>query len=1095
MAPPAFSTDEPARIALWPKAVNGVTTPCISLDGTWKFTLNPPSEPFRSDVDCASWSDVQVPGELAMQGFDIENDKAYPYTRVFAVPEDYADCHVILRFESVHSDATVWVNGIQVGRHCGPATVWDCDITAAAVPGAEASLTVQLVDRIGDPSILSRYARHATGGILRSVTLMAQPRIHLSRLHIDATLSSDNRTGLLNLDAAVSNPDGRPIALLLELTAPDGHTVLAGERLDVTAGIGTLSLPVTQVEAWDAEHPRLYTLSCRVMAGDAFMEELEERVGFRRITFGGKEGSDPRKVYVNGQPVKLRGVNLHDFSWDKGRVTSPAINEQDVAQLKACNVNHVRTSHYPPPKALVDACDRWGIYLEVETAICFQHGILDQDQIERYLSRFIEMVETHRNHPSVLIWSLGNESSWNEGISAEYDWVKANDPTRPVKFSWPQTIFEEHAPMDLFSIHYIHFMDGFNATHDIEAGNVPSLHDEIAHVPCNNLVELRRDPNVHNFWGESIKRHWDEIYAADGALGCAIWEAKDDIFCLPRAITRKQETIHNDVNGMGGWGCIWDGMGKLKPEAWLVKKAYSPIRIDQREFPLPGDGGSAEIRIANRFSHTSLSELNVEWDAINDTGSIRLPSVAPGKSGSFSVPARRWQRGEELVLRFYTPDGVMVDEHRLVAGQPERTAVPIGGPAPEVHEEPDTVTLTAMDVRMIVDRHTGKIRKLLWRDQTMITGGPHLHLTGMNPGSWKPVEGGVLIERRAHESTVAVVGAYGALKVAFRVSLAGNGVVTAAYELRRGSEDQRELSEVGLSFDLPDSADMIQWRREGLWTAYPQDHIGRNRGTAARVRAGAAGQPDQIGRPQPWPWKDNMRDFSIYKRADPQDGHATHDFRSMKEHVLDYSVGFSGSDALLQIIPHGDAACRMSYGPSRDPLVHVSDADVAFDGPWERIPLVGYNGAVWVTRQAGASAILAFEGNGVRIFGLRQAESALMRVLVDDTPRAMVDPSRGSAGAQSSVEMLYEVRDLPERPHRVKVTAADSHGGTLGINVFEVLHHDPQPPQARLVVNQLWNYPQLDWGNFVRPAIRLEEGLTATLHLRVVPEGARNPRT
>jgi hypothetical protein len=1095
MAQPAFSTEEPARIALWPKTVKGVATPRVSLDGTWKFTLNPPDEPFRNDVDCASWSDVQVPGELALQGFDIENDRAYPYKRVFVVPPDYVECQVILRFESVHSDATVWVNGIQVGRHCGPATAWDCDITAAVVPGAEANLTVRFEDRIGDPSILSRYARHATGGILRSVTLMAQPRIHLSRLHIDATLSPDNRTGVLNLDAAVSNPGGRPIALLLELTAPDGRTaVLSGERLDLTPGSGTLSLPAREIEAWDAEHPRLYTLSCRLMAGDAFLEELEERVGFRRITFGGKDGSDPRKVYVNGQPVKLRGVNLHDFSWDKGRVTSSPINQQDVAQLKACNVNYLRTSHYSPPKALVDACDRWGIYLEVETAICFQHGILDQEQIARYLSRFVEMVEAHRNHPSVLIWSLGNESSWNEGISAEYDWIKANDRTRPVKFSWPQTIFEEHAPMDLFSIHYIHFMDGFNATHDIEAENVPALHDEIAHVPCNDLVELRRDPNVHNFWGESIKRRWDEIYAAEGALGCAIWEAKDDVFCLPHAITHKQETIHNDVNGMGGWGCIWDGVGKLKPEAWLVKKAYSPIRIDQRAFALPDESGTADIRVSNRFSHTKLSELNVEWVAHNDTGSIILPAIPPGQSGSFSIPARRWQRGEELVLSFYTPDGVMVDEHRLMAGQPERTDVSISGPAPEVQEEHDAVTLTAADVRLTVDRRTGKIRKLLWRDQTLIGGGPYLHLTGMNPGPWKSDEGGVLIERREHESTVTVVGAYGALRTAFRVSLAGNGVLTAAYELRSEPEDQRELSEVGLSFDLPDSADRIQWQRQGLWTAYPQDHIGRNRGIACRVRAGAAGQPDRIGMPQPWPWKDNMRDFSLYKRADPQDGHATHDFRSMKEHVLDYSVSFSDSDTSLQIIPLGDAACRMSYEPFRDPLVHVSDADVAFAGPWERVPLVGYNGAVWVTRQAGASATVDFEGSGVRIFGLRQAEAALMRVLVDGAPRAMVDPSRGSVGAQSSVEMLYEVADLPEGPHTVKVTAADSHGGALGINVFEVLHHAPAPARARLIVNQLWNYPQLDWGNLVKPAIRLQKGLTGTLHLRVISDGSRDPR-
>ena len=320
---------------------------------------------------------------------------------------------------------------------------------------------------------------------------------------------------------------------------------------------------------------------------------------------------------------------------------------------------------------------------------------------------------------------------------------------------------------------------------------------------------------------------------------------------------------------MSGWGCIWDGVGKLKPEAWLVKKAYSPVRIDQRTFAIPEDGGTAEIRVANRFNHTSLSELKVEWIAGSDAGGISLPAVPPGESGSLSVPARRWQQGEELVLRFYAPDGVMVDAHRLAAGADQADG--------------------SVDQRADACGHRGNRRgdcdsrgrapdrrqadgkdHLLWRDQTLIRGGPHLHLTGMNPGPWKPDEGGVRIERRAHESSITIAGAYGAFTTAFRVSLSGNGVLTAAYELRSGTVDQRELSEVGLSFDLPDSADRIQWRREGLWTAYPQDHIGRSRGTASRVRDGAAGQPDSIGRPQPWPWKDNMRDFSLYKRLDPQ---------------------------------------------------------------------------------------------------------------------------------------------------------------------------------------------------------------------------------
>ena len=128
---------------------------------------------------------------------------------------------------------------------------------------------------------------------------------------------------------------------------------------------------------------------------------------------------------------------------------------------------------------------------------------------------------------------------------------------------------------------------------------------------------------------------------------------------------------------------------------------------------------------------------------------------------------------------------------------------------------------------------------------------------------------------------------------------------------------------------------------------------------------------------------------------------------------------------------------------------------------------MGYNGSVWASKQAGASAILAFDGVGVKVYGLRQAGAALMRVLVDGKPWGMVDPSKGSVGAQSTVEMLCEVADLPAARHTVKVTVADSHGGSLGINVFEVRRAPIQEPRARLIANQEWNYPQLDWGNFV----------------------------
>ena len=242
---------EAGRIALWPKTVNGVATPRINLDGVWKFTTTPPVDPHVVDVDFSGWSDAQVPGELTLQGFDIHEGTPYPYKRVFMVPLDYRGGRILLRFESVHSDARIWVNGIFVGSHCGPATVWDCDITSAVTPGEEAVVTVEIVDRAEDPSILSRYARHNTGGILRSVTLMAQPITHLSRLHIDANIADDATTGLLGVDASFAGADHGKVTLLLELISPQGEVVpTANGVLDLGQGCATISLSVPDVQTW-----------------------------------------------------------------------------------------------------------------------------------------------------------------------------------------------------------------------------------------------------------------------------------------------------------------------------------------------------------------------------------------------------------------------------------------------------------------------------------------------------------------------------------------------------------------------------------------------------------------------------------------------------------------------------------------------------------------------------------------------------------------------------------------------------------------------------------------------------------------------------
>ena len=371
--------DARSRIGARPRFVAGVAQPCIGLDGEWKFTTDAwPEVPAEAGI---SWHRVKVPGELAMQGFDIENGRYYYYRRTISVPADFKDMDVALRFEGVHSDARVWVNGVRIGRHRSPATIWECDVTGAVQPGAPAVVIVGVLDDLDDPSILSRYAGHNTGGILRSVSLLARARMHVQMMHIGATLKDDYATGLLTIDASVARP-GEHATLRFELTGPAGSKVRLDDSCPVSEdGCVHRELEIPRVLTWDAEHPRLYELRCLLVDRGTPVEEYGENVGFRRITFGGAEGTDSRKVFVNGAPIKLRGVCLHDYSLSGGRCTTPEQNRSDVAMLKECNVNYVRTSHYPPPMAFVEECDARGIYLEVETAICFQHGIPSSQKI------------------------------------------------------------------------------------------------------------------------------------------------------------------------------------------------------------------------------------------------------------------------------------------------------------------------------------------------------------------------------------------------------------------------------------------------------------------------------------------------------------------------------------------------------------------------------------------------------------------------------------------------------------------------------------------------------------------------------------------
>jgi len=583
---PVAAATEQAK-AVWPrpvlvplpKEVDRVSQPVVDLAGTWKLSTSPPAEFWTVGVDPAGWSDITVPGELAAQGIRFARDNEFAYKRSIEIPAEAKGKRILLRFDGVYSYARVWANGKFVRDHHGGFTSWDCDISDHVTPGEAAWIAVGVTDRSDEISYGSNYAKHYIGGILRSVKLVILPPDHVSRFHVETDFDSSFRGARLKVMATAVVHGGHGTNLNLRLTDPEGKNVrLSPSSVDFSADKpeASLEIPVASPFKWDAEHPNLYTLGAELMVRGATMERLEKRIGFRKVE------RRKNRLCVNGDAVKLRGVCRHDTNPLLGRVTTPEQDEKDAILLRDANVNFVRTSHYPPTETFLEACDHHGIYVEEESAVCFVHqewsvtGGGSESAPEftsRYMNQFAEMIERDRSHPAVILWSLGNESAWGSNFQKEHDYAKEEDPSRPIIFSYPQSVPKGEDCYDVFSEHY----PNFDA--DLSSKDVPKLNDEYAHISCYNTDTLKRDPGVRDFYGLSLKRFWENCYTADGCLGGAIWAGFDEVFMLPGSPV-----------GYGEWGIV-DGWRRPKPEYWLAQKAYSPVRVPEGEIPNPPDEG------------------------------------------------------------------------------------------------------------------------------------------------------------------------------------------------------------------------------------------------------------------------------------------------------------------------------------------------------------------------------------------------------------------------------------------------------------------------------------------------------------------------
>ncbi|WP_329168417.1 hypothetical protein OG709_30410 [Streptomyces sp. NBC_01267] len=1035
LAAPAGAATAPPVIPPLPKTVSGVRTPLVPLTSGWRWTSSPPASFWASGTDTSSWHPIDVPGEPALQHETVPSDTECAYTMTTTVPADFAGKRVMLRFDGVYSYARLWVNGTAVRTHDGGFTTWYADITSLVTPGRKAVVTLGVTDRPTSIAGQSDYAHHIIGGILRDVTLVALPPSYLTRLHTDTTFDSAYKDATLTVTAAAAFRTGQSGTVELALTDPAGRPVaIRPSRITLTGADAQQQavIPVKAPLKWDAEHPHLYTLTATFTAGGA-TQTVTRTVGFREVEVDGNQ------LVVNGKPVHLLGVCHHSITEKQGRSTNPAMEEQAARLYKEANCNFIRTSHYPPTPALLDCADRLGLYVEVEAPVCFQQATVDDPAYtDQYMTQFAEMIERDRSHACVVEWSVGNESGMGRNFASENTYAHDTDPSRP-------TLFEDMQQQnggnqtDIYSGHYPNLQ---NANGNADQ---PIQYDEFAHVPCYNVATLKTDPGVRDYWGHSIAKLAAKFRSTDGVVGGAIWAAIDEVFHLP-----------NGPVGYGEWGII-DLWRRRKPEFWLTQKAFSPVQITDGVLTGLTAGRSIPVRVENWYDHSNLGELDIRWQIGSRSGTLRGVDISPRQSGTLTVPAGHWSPGDTLRLTFRR-GGTLVDEYRLWLNTRTTPSFPSDrGTTPTVRETADTITVTGVDAPFVVvfDKHTARLTEASADGTKVLTGGPDLVISRTVPGQWAGTS--ATVATAGGQVTVTLKGRFGTIDTAIEVTVSARGLLTTAYTIADPPSGQ--VSDVGIRYVLADRTDTLSWQRDAQWTAYPDDHIGRPTGTAAKVRA--SGTDGYRTRPD-WPWAQDTHSYWLFGK----DGaaHWTNDFRSTKAQVRTAKVTTGKAGPGVQVESDGTDSVRLA--PVEPALIDDASSEIVYTGAWTHADAsADYTagdlfGTESFTDAVGATAELTFTGTAVGLHSATADNLGIVKISVDGGPAKTVD-LYGSG--KTPAQLVFRSAQLTYGRHTVTVECtgtknAASKGTFALIDAFQVVNPVIGTASGQVVHKGAWTH-------------------------------------
>ncbi|MFB6932512.1 glycoside hydrolase family 2 TIM barrel-domain containing protein [Streptomyces chartreusis] len=822
----------------------------LPLDGDWRFELlSAPDAPVGG-----AWSTARVPGAWTLQGtadlpqytnvampfteFPPHSPAANPtgvYEREVDVPADWAGRRIVLQVGAAESVLLVHVDGRPAGISKDSHLAAEFDLTALVRPGARATVRLTVV-KWSDASHLEDQDQWWHGGITRSVLLYATDRLHLADVTVRAAYNGDLRVDCRVRDAGGALPegwyltgdlDGQPLAQDAEFDRANAED----ERVSDFLGEARLLATVADVRTWNAETPELYDLTVRLHRRDGTVADTSRhRIGFRDVEVVGRD------LLVNGERVFIRGVNRHDFHPLTGRTVSYEDMRADLVLLKRFGFNAVRTAHYPNDPALYDLADELGLYVVDEADIeshDHAHEIADDP---RYLNAFVDrvsrMVLRDKNHPSVIVWSLGNESDYGANHDAAAGWLRRHDPTRPLQYEGAAKL--GWADPDVAS--------------DIACPMYASLEDCLAHALSGQqtkpLIQCEYSHAMGNSNG-TLADHWAAIEATPGLQGGFIWEFWDHGILQRvsdgRPAGRGGAGLYD--NGVAAPGHRWAYGGDFgesihdgafiadgvvfpdrtpKPAMYEHREISAPLRIEC--FRHEG------IVLGNHQHFRGLDWLAGEWrldlaDGTTLTAPAVLPNLCPGETAAVPLPFEVPRDGGEawLTLR------VTVAEDQPWAPRGTMVCVPqvrLRGPA--VAEVPPVEGRIEVDGEglLVHPLLTAAPTLSLWRAPT-----DNDELGGM-ARRWRSwgldtlVRKAVSVSEDSGRVTVEAeyAGTTGVVRHRQVLTPVEGGVrVEEEAELPEAFDD---VARVGTVFETVAGLDLLDWFGQGPWESYPDRSAG-----------------------------------------------------------------------------------------------------------------------------------------------------------------------------------------------------------------------------------------------------------------------------